>query len=315
MLEKLILAAANAVLYARHPRPVWRYCKQLRHLPNVANPARYAERMLWRKILDHNPQFVVFSDKLATKEYCRSVCPDLPLARTLWVGDDADAIPDELLAQQVFVKANHGFNFHMHVRGKVDRVELKARADHWLRSSHGTFADQWAYSRVVPKLFVEEAVGDPEDDLLDFNIRASNGKAILGSVIGHNKTAEAWVRYLDLEGNPTAGPGDEDGAAAPVLPDGLDIRRPYRLALNYAEKLSRGVDYARFDFMWNGQDLYGGEITVYPSAGVHDITNTAVHRATMAGWDLEVSHFLRASHTGLCRLYAQALRRRLQPPG
>lgn len=312
MLTRLILALSNATLYAANPVPVWRYHRRFRRLPNVSNPQRYSERMLWRKIVDHNPKFVVFSDKLATKGYCQRICPDLPVPRTLWSGTDADAIPEEILRGDVFVKANHGYDFNYRVRGgRVDRAALKEQADRWLRSVHGLSTGEWAYSRVEPTLFVEESIGDAEGDLIEFNVRASDGRPILGSVIGHNKTPAQWVVYLDLDGNPTAGATDRAGTPAPPLPDNVDVRRPYQLALRYTERLSVGVDYARFDFMWNGTDLYGGEITVYPSAGYQEITEPSIHSAIMTGWDLRTSHFLTTPHTGIRRVYADALRRRL----
>lgn len=313
MLDRLIVAVGNAVLYTLHPKSVRRYRRHVGRLPDIAYPGRYSERMLWRKLVDHNPQFITFSDKLATKDYCRRICPDLPLPRTLWVGDDANAIPDELLSGDVFVKTNHGYNFNYGIRGgRVDRVKLKNTTDLWLDSVHGMETDQWAYSMIEPKLFVEEAIGNAAEDLLDFSIRASNGRAILGSVTGHNKTPNSWITYLDLEGNPTAGAKDEDGKPPTPLPEGMDIRRPYRLALQHTARLSGGVDYARFDFMWNGKDLYGGEITVYPSAGIHEIKNSSVHAALVDGWDLGCSHFLRTRHSGAVRIYADALKRLLQ---
>jgi hypothetical protein len=267
--------------------------------------------MLWRKIVDHDPKFVVFSDKLATKRYCQRICPDLPVPRTLWIGGDADAIPEEVLRGDVFVKANHGYNFNYRVRGgRVDRAVLKETADRWLRSVHGESAGEWAYSRVEPRLFVEESIGDADGDLIELNVRASNGRPILGSAIGHNKTPRQWTVYLDLEGNPTAAATAGLGTPAPPVPDDLDLRRPYQLALRYTQQLSIGVDYARFDFMWNGTDLYGGEITVYPSAGNQDITEPTIHSAIMTGWDLKTSHFLTTPQTGFRRIYAEALRRR-----
>jgi hypothetical protein len=315
-----LLALSNAALYATNPATVWRYCRLFGRLPNVAYPQRYSERMLWRKIVDRDPKFVVFSDKLATKGYLQRICPDLPVPRTLWIGKDADAIPEEALRGDVFVKANHGYNFNYRTRGgRVDRAALKEKTDRWLGSVHGVSTGEWAYSRVEPKLFVEEAIGDAEGDLIEFNVRAGNGRAILGSVIGHNKTPNQWVVYLDRDGQPTAGATDKAGAPVPTLPDGLDVRRPYRLALRCTEKLSVGVDYARFDFMWNGTELYGGEITVYPSAGYQEIVDPTIHLAIMTGWDLRTSHFLTRPHTGISRIYADALRRRLeratrQPP-
>jgi hypothetical protein len=312
LLDHLIMAFGNAALYALHPRSVLGYQHHIGRLPDIAYPRRYSERMLWRKLIDHDPQFVVFSDKLAAKDYCRRICPDLLVPRTLWTGIDADAIPDELLRGDVFVKTNHGFNFNYPVRGgSVDRADLKKKTDSWLESVHGVKTGQWAYSMIEPKLFVEEAVGDADQDLLDFSIRASNGKAILGSVSGHNKRPNSWITYLDLDGNPTAGAGSHEGDEPKPLPEGIEIRQPYRLALRHTAKLSVGVDYARFDFMWNGTNLYAGEITVYPAGGASEIKNRSVHAAIIKGWDLKCSRFLRTPHSGVVRIYADALKRLL----
>lgn len=312
LLDPVILAFGNAAIYAMHPRSVLRYVHDLRRLPNVAHPMRYSERMLWRKLIDHNPQFVVFSDKLATKDYCQRNCPELLLPQTLWTGNDADAIPDELLRGDVFVKTNHGFNFNYPIRGgSVDRGDLKKKTDAWLKSVHGVKTGQWAYSRIEPVLFVEESIGDADQDLLEFCIRASNGKPILGSVSGHNKRPNSWIRYLDLDGNPTASASSHEGEEPKPLPEGIEIRQPYQRALQHTAKLSVGVDYARFDFMWNGTKLYGGEITVYPAAGASEIKNPSVHAAIINGWDLKCSHFLRAAHSGAAQIYADALKRLL----
>jgi hypothetical protein len=312
-LPSVIFAAANAVFYAKKMGLVWRYSWKIGRLPNIANPQRYSERMLWRKIVDHNPQFVVFADKLATKEFLKAHCPDLPVPRTLWMGRDADAIPDELLRGEVFVKANHGCGFNHRVRGgPCDRRALRKKTQRWLRSGYGRKGGEWAYSRVEPKLFVEEAVGDVETGLIEINVRAGNGKAILGSVVGKCKTPDQWSVYLDPAGTSTLGMLDTDESPIKPLPAGLAVTEPYRRAVGFAEKLSVGVDYARFDFMWNGAELFGGEITVYPAAGLADPANASNNVATLTGWDLRQSHFLKAPHTGWMRIYADALGRRLR---
>jgi len=162
-LQSVLFAEANAALYAKSIRLVGRYWRKFGRLPNIAVPRRYSERMLWRKVVDHNPLFVCFSDKLAAKEYVRQRCPDLPIPRTLWIGGDADAIPEALLRGDVFVKASHGCNFNLRLRGgPCDRDDLRRRTRRWLRSCFGRKDGQWAYSGVTPRLFVEEAVGDVE---------------------------------------------------------------------------------------------------------------------------------------------------------
>ena len=161
--DDFIFTVTNAVLYAKNMELVRRYWRTIGRLPNIANPQRYSERMLWRKIIDHNPQFVLFSDKLATKDFLKDRCPDLPVPRTLWIGRDANAIPDELLRGDVFVKANHGCGFNYRIRGgQYDRGNLQKTTKRWLGSVYGRKSGQWAYSKVEPKLFVEESVGDAE---------------------------------------------------------------------------------------------------------------------------------------------------------
>jgi hypothetical protein len=308
-----LFAAANAFFYAKKMGLVWRYWWKIGRLPNIANPQRYSERMLWRKIVDHNPQFVVFADKLAAKEFLQARCPDLRVPRTLWIGRDADAIPEELLCGEVMVKANHGCGFNHRIRGgRCDRAALRKKTRRWMRSGYGRKGGEWSYSKVEPKLFVEESIGDVEAGLIEFNVRAGNGKAILGSVVGKCKMPDQWSVYLDPEGAPTLGMLDPDGSPIKPLPAGLAVVEPYRRAVRFAEKLSVGVDYARFDFMWNGAELFGGEITVYPAAGSVDPANSSTHGATLTGWDLRQSHFLQAPHTGWTRIYADALCRRLR---
>jgi len=312
-LDNFIFTLVNLGLYFRHFGLMMRTSRHTGYFPNIANPQTYVERMLWRKTIDHNPQFITFSDKLATKAYLREHCPELAVPPTLWTGRKTDDIPDELLRGDVFVKANHGCQFNHHVRpGPCDRAALRERTRKWLRRVYGHQYGEWGYHKVKPVLFVEAAIGDAQRDLIEFNVRAGNGRAILGSVMGKCKMAGQWAFYLDPAGNPVVGMHDPEGCPVPPLPPGFNALEPYLQAVGFAEKLSVGVDYARFDFMWNGRQLFGGEITVYPAAGMTDPSNASSTTATLNGWDLLQSHFLTVKQTGWKGVYAEALRRRLK---
>lgn len=309
--DKFVLAAANGFLYAANHRRVRHYRRLFGRRPNIANPQTYSERMLWRKLVDHNPQFVVFCDKLATKEFMRRRCPNLPQAKVRWVGQDAEAIPDEVLRGDVFVKASHGCDFNHRIRGgKYDRAVLREKTRRWLGSVYGVGSGQWAYSQVKPQLFVEEAVGDAEGDLIEFDVRASNGIPLLGSIVGKCKTPAQWRVYVDPAGVPTRGMEDLEDSPLKSLPSELALEGPYRRAVQFAKTLSAGLDYARFDFMWNGRELFGGEITVYPAAGNTEPANAAANALTLSGWDLRHSHFAKVQHNGWKKCYADALKRR-----
>lgn len=314
LLDDFIFAVANAYFRVANRRLIRTYRRFNGRTPNIAFPERYSERMLWRKIVDRNPAFVIFSDKIAGKEFSQRVCPDLPVPKTLWVGTKAADIPDELLRRDVFIKANHGCNFNFRSRTfPSDRAELNRMADAWLRTSygHGGAGGQWTYDRVERKLLVEETIGSDCADLMEFNIRASNGRALLGSVMGKVKTPEQWYYYLDPQGRPTWGMDAPEGSDIKPLPPELNLAEPYAQAVRFAERLSVGIDYARYDFMWDGRTLYGGEITVFPSAGADDPLHSYVIKTLREGWDLRQAHFIKTPQRGWKKIYASALKRKL----
>ena len=311
-MDDLILSAANVWLRTRNRAMVRGWRGGRGREPQLACPMRYTDRMLWRKIVDRNPDFVTFSDKLATKDYINRICPELPVPRTLWVGSSADEIPDALLRQDVFVKASHGSSYNFRTRGApCDRRALRVLTDKWLTSIYGVASGEWPYAMVKPRLLVEEPVGDAEADLLEFNVRASNGNPVLGSLLGRAKLPGERLYYLDAHGAVTRGMSDPEGSPVMPLPPGLEIVEPYRRAVEFTRRLSAGVDFARFDFFWNGTTLYGGEITVFPAGGTSEPASRRLDAALCDGWDLRQSHFLKTRQPGLVGIYAGALRRRL----
>lgn len=63
--------------------------------------------------------------------------------------------------------------------------------------------------------------------------------------------------------------------------------------------------------MWNGSQLFGGEITVYPAGGYRDVSNAVAAETILQGWKLTDSDFLTTKQRGWKKLYAAALRQRL----
>src|SRR5687768_13301399 len=96
-LDRSVFFLTNAYVYARNFRVLRKTRKEAGVWPDVARPRRYIDRILWRKLIDHSDQVVMFCDKLAAKRYVSERCPDLPVAEVLWVGEDAREIPEHLL--------------------------------------------------------------------------------------------------------------------------------------------------------------------------------------------------------------------------
>lgn len=319
IVDPVLLGALNLLLYTRWWRQVYQFRRAVGYFPDIALPLRYNERILWRKIFDHNPLFTVFCDKLATKDFIASRDPSIPVPRTLWSTTRLDLTPDHQIGSDRVVKANHGCDFNdmpSDAPGEQERIEKLARQ--WLAVDYSQRDFQPAYGGVRRQLFAEEKLPvDHPLGLIDLNVWCCDGKAVLLSAIIHNKTAAMRVAYFDIEGERVTSKRQENrraGPSATEVPDTFALPECWPMAVRHAQVLSRGVDFARFDFMSDWKQVWAGEITVYPSAGLNRAS-----RPGQAGsdvriaqtWDLRGTWFLTHPQRGWRGFYARWLARLL----
>lgn len=313
--DRWVLRIANLLLYLRHPRTVVQFRLRVGFFPNIARPRRFAELMLWRKCFDRNPRFVTFTDKLATKALAARLCPDLAQAEVLWAGDDVRQIPPAVLARPVVIKASHGCDFsHVRPRGARDRAlrpRQIRRINGWLRRRYGQHLLEWAYRLAGRKLFAEAMIlPPPGEELLDLSVHAADGVPLIIEAVVANKTARQRKGYFHPDGArwPELEPRRRVAVAKRTLPADFQLPMAYRAASTYAGRLGAGIDYARFDFLVAGEQLYAGEISVYPGSGLarHD-EFLAYNTFLAARWSLLSSWFFQRPHRGLRGVYAAAL--------
>lgn len=188
----------------------------------------------------------------------------------------------------------------------------------WMASVYGTTNHEWGYTVVQPRIVAESWIrGRDPCGLLDINVRAAQGRAIFCSVIAHNKTPLRALGYFDTNGealrfeNSMIGEAEGANGGYAELPANLDLACAIRRAVQLTSTLSTGVDYARFDFLYDGNNLFAGEITAYPASGLSTATPEGVpgpDTTVSASWDLRRSWFLTTQQPALLSLYAHALR-------
>jgi hypothetical protein len=306
--HRVVLALARAVMLAGHPLQVFHFVRKIGYLPDPAWPRWYNELFLWRKIVDRNPLFVTLSDKLAAKERAQELVPELLVARVLWTGSEADALPAELLTGDVVVKTTHGCGHNVFVSGSTPpRPEVVSKLKRWLRQSHHRHHGQWAYRDVPRRAFVEErlALGEVAGMPTEVKVHVFAGK------IGLTWTADK-KRGLSRSYRPDGTAADmrdrEYPAPERALPDSPALRDIVRQATGFALRLAGDIDHLRVDFMVAAGRLYFGEATVYSAAGYDMWFDPALARGAELLWDLRWSDFLRRQQRGARRIYATALR-------
>lgn len=144
-----------------------------------------------------------------------------------------------------------------------------------MNSTYGQTNYERGYTQVPRRPFAEMLTRSLSPAVvIDINVRASCGEAIFSSVIIRNKTLQKAAGYFDNEGNPLTFANSPLVPAAnstdnyKQLPDDLERKEITKKCAAAARALSKGVDYARYDFLSDGVRIFGGEMTSYPASGL-----------------------------------------------
>jgi len=178
-----------------------------------------------------------------------------------------------------------------------------------MHTDYSRYKYESAYFGTRRLLFLEELIEDPGGGkLVDLSVRCSNGRAILVSATVDNKREGEKMAYVDLQGVRLFAlerkqPPEE------FLPPNYRPPATFDTAVDYARRLSVGIDYARYDFLCIGERIYAGEITVYPAAGMSKADKDGLDRILLEGWDILQSWFLTTPQSGWRGFYAGVVRR------
>jgi hypothetical protein len=299
--------------YVRHVRLIRKFRKRLGYWPHVATPRNWSEKVLWRKIFDHDPRFVALSDKLEVKKYFRAICPELKVIEPIWVGERPEDIPDFALAGDCVIKSNCGSSQNIFIHGgKYDRTAINQTINGWLSRRYGRGKGEWAYRQVKPKVLVEPMLKpkkNPEPVNLLFD--CFWGEPKLAFMLSDKQAGRRKSGIFDISGRRMPFVDARFQAQDQRWPDDVHVPSCFHLAADLSRRLARGIDYCRIDFMVVDEQFYGLEISIYPSSGLRRFSFPGIPEYLGSFWDLRHSWFLNATQHGWRDAYAKALRERL----
>ena len=242
-----------------------KYLYHFGRLPNTRNPATFNEHILVYKLSSQgNANFCRMVDKIEAKRYVAEKVGVEHIIPTLWHGDALPPRAERNWPKPYVLKASHGWAQNVFVRSKSDEnwddIEAKARA--WLRSVHGVDHREWVYARLPRRLLVEPYIGDGDVVPVDYKLFVFHGSVKViqvhtGRTTDHRSdTFDPQWRKLDF----VLGYPNSD----------QDIPRPVNLArmIEIAEQLGEGLPFVRCDLYDFKGNVYFGELTFFPDAGM-----------------------------------------------
>ncbi|WP_127114427.1 ATP-grasp fold amidoligase family protein [Shimia sediminis] len=304
-----LLQSVAVGIMLRHWYATGLYWYNHRKLPRIAVPKTFNDKIFWRKIVDRNPMFVTFNDKVKVRDWVKDVMPELPQTEMLWHGPDPKSIPDDALHARAMFKANHGCGWNkIYDPQTMSREDVVTMLEQWLQETFGGKLSEWAYAQIPPQGLIEEMLsypdGAPPDNL---NVHSSDGKVLFVGLYKGSKQTRREIGFFDGEARRLpisvgqTAPLREDYQPSPAL----------LKALETAKVLSKGFDYVRCDFMGTDQDIWYNEITTYTGSGHLKFSDPELIGEIQQDWDLRKSWFLSTPQGGFKEIYRKALLREL----
>lgn len=250
-------------------------------------PASFTDKVRYKLAHDRRPIARVYADKLAVRDYVRSLVPTLNLPRLLCVCDSAGRAVDGIPAEPWVMKASHGSGMVLisPKSGDVPIAEVRRCADEWLKTDYALRYWEWQYFRLPRHILFEEYLGDGARTPDDYKF-----------YVMHQR-----VRFIEVDQNRYTGHTRDffrpdwsriDSRIGPAPVAERPIPRPPQLEqmITIAEALSRDTDFLRVDLYAVRGTVYFGELTHSPAAGNFGFADPALDEDLGRTWELPAQY-------------------------
>lgn len=233
---------------------------------NLRHPKNLIEKIVWMQFHIDTSIWTKCADKYLVRGYVRDCGLEQILPKLYGVWDTAEDIEWSKLPNKFVLKTNNSCGQIIIVRDKseLDVVEASKKLKSWLKLKYGFHNGQLHYLRIQPKIIAEELLEDPllseNTNLTDYKIFCFNGEPETLFVVSGRDGADYYITYYDLQWNNISEyalnkKSRHYGNSAHSQP------KNFKLMLEYARILSKGIPQVRIDFYDIDGRIYFGEMT------------------------------------------------------
>lgn len=244
-----------------------KYRKAFGRWPDLRNPKTFNEKLCWLKLHDHNPLYTRMVDKCEAKKYVADLIGEEYIIPTLGVWDRAEDIDFDSLPDKFVMKATHdsGRVIICRDKSKLDKEAAVREMRDSLKRNFYAVTREWPYKNVKPRIIAEKLL-EPRDgsQLADYKVHNFNGRPEV-ILVCRDRFADTGLtedffdrewRHIDVRR-----PEHPNADILEKRPEELDVM------LELSERLSKGYPFMRTDFYTVDNQVYLGEITLYPASG------------------------------------------------
>lgn len=251
-------------------------------LPNLKCPETFNEKIAYRKLHDRNLAMVPLIDKILVKEQIASRFGKEIIIPTLKIIDDVDGFDMSGIAPPYIIKVNHSCHMNILIKdNSFNEKEIKSLLKRYLAFDHAAVLEEWAYSRIERKAFVEEYIKFGNDDLTEYKFHVFGGKTFALQVLVDRDSVPRIQMYdKDFNIMDVGYSGYPKHLSAVAKPDNFtEMKR-------IAEEIGKDFSYVRIDLYNVKGKIKFSEATFYPGGGTERFNPPAYDKIFGDQWQV-----------------------------
>lgn len=233
---------------------------------NLKNPKTFSEKLQWLKLNDIHQEYTQMVDKVAAKDYVKSIIGEQYIIPTLGIWDSVEEIDWMNLPNQFVIKST-GDSGGVVVCKDINTLDIqkaKSKLSTLGSRDYTKTSKEYPYKNVPHRYIAEQYMEDESGyELKDYKFFCFNGvpKFLFVATGRQNNDTRFDFYDTDFRHLPVTN-GHLNANASHVKPSNFDKM------LELAAKLSRGIPHVRVDLYNINGSIYFGEMTFFHNSGM-----------------------------------------------
>lgn len=258
------------------------FFQRLGYQLNLDNPKSFNEKIQWLKLYYHDPLITQCADKYAVRKYVAKKIGKQYLIPLIGIYEKAEDIDFTKLPNKFVLKINNasGRNIICKNKNKLNFQEVRNKLTEWLKpeTAHYLYAYEWAYKDIKPKIVCEKYIEQKNHDLYDYKFYCFHGEPKFIRTF-RNRAIKIEKNSYDINWNRL-------DVSIGTLNSTKHTPKPKNLKemISISKKLSQNFPMVRVDLYQTKKQIYFGELTFYPTAGLDKISPLS--------WDYKIGNYI-----------------------
>lgn len=283
MIKKLIKSGVSFISNPQYRIKIYDWLKMYKYLSDkeylskmyycyfgkkidLNDPKTFNEKIQWLKLNDRRSEYTSLVDKYEIKNIISKQLGKEYIVPTYGVWNNFDEIDFSLLPNQFVLKTTHDSGGVVICKDKhtFDLNKAKKILNHSLKNNYYEYRREWPYKNVKPRIIAEMLLGNANQEIDDYKVHCFNGEPKI-TLVCSDRYAQSgmtedfydnnWI-HLNIKR-----PGVPNSKKPHEKPD------RFEQMLLISKELSKNYPFLRVDFYVTENNIYIGELTLYPASG------------------------------------------------